>query len=112
MIRLKELRQKNNLKRSDLAKALNLPQSTVANYENESRQMPYSLLITFADFFNVTVDYLLGRTDDCATRHSPLYSESGLTAQEKQLIGLFRNCTPTGKSRTTEYCNLWVKKGK
>lgn len=54
----------NGLKRSEFAKEIGLPASTVANYENETRQAPYKLLIAFAEYFNVSVDYLLGKTDD------------------------------------------------
>lgn len=64
MFRLKELRMENGLKRSEFAKEIGLPASTVANYENETRQAPYKLLIAFAEYFNVSVDYLLGKTDD------------------------------------------------
>ena len=50
MFRLKELRLENGMTRSSLARALELPATTVANYENETRQAPYELLIRLADF--------------------------------------------------------------
>ncbi len=110
MIRLKELRYENGMKRSELARAVNLPASTIANYENETRQMPYEILILFADFFNVTIDYLLCRTDEFDNqKDSQPVAENILTSQEKELIYSFRNCSNTGKNRTVEYCNLWNK---
>ncbi len=110
MIRLKELRYENGMKRSELARAVGLPASTIANYENETRQMPYEILVLFADFFNVTIDYLLCRTDEFDNqKNNPPIPENILTAQEKELIYGFRNCSNTGKNRIMEYCNLWNK---
>ncbi len=109
MIRLKELRYENGLKRSELAREVNLPASTIANYENETREMPYKILISFADYFNVTIDYLLGRTDEFENSNEQNIAEGLLTTQEKELLFSFRSCSNTGKNRTIEYCNLWKK---
>ena len=43
---------------------MNMAQNTISQYENEVRQADYETLIAFADFFDVSVDYLLGRTDN------------------------------------------------
>lgn len=43
---------------------LNLNQNTISRYENEQREADYKTLILFADYFGVSVDYLLGRTDN------------------------------------------------
>lgn len=43
---------------------LNMNQNTLSRYENELRQADYKTLILFADYFGVSIDYLLGRTDD------------------------------------------------
>ncbi len=63
-IRLKELREKHNISQLKLAMELNLTQNSVSRYENGEREADYNTLIAFADYFNVSVDYLLGRTDD------------------------------------------------
>lgn len=47
-----------------LAMDLNMAQNTISRYENEARQADYETLILFADYFAVSVDYLLGRTED------------------------------------------------
>ena len=39
-------------------------QNTISRYENEVRQADYATLIKFADYFNVSIDYLLERTDN------------------------------------------------
>ncbi len=63
IFRLKELRKKNHLSQIKLAMDLNMNQNTISRYENEIREADYKTLILFADYFNVSIDYLLGRTD-------------------------------------------------
>lgn len=63
-MRLKELRLKYGLSQQKLAIDLNLNQNSISRYENELRQADYRTLIAFADYFNVSIDYLLERTDD------------------------------------------------
>lgn len=43
---------------------LNINQNSISRYENEERQADYNMLIKIADYFDVSVDYLLGRTDN------------------------------------------------
>lgn len=47
-----------------LAIELNMTQNSISRYENEVREADYQTLIKFADFFNVSIDYLLERTDN------------------------------------------------
>ena len=46
-----------------LAMELNLNQNSISRYENCEREADYKTLIKFADYFGVSLDYLLGRTD-------------------------------------------------
>ena len=61
--RLKELRKKRKISQLKLALDLNMNQNSISRYENMERQADYETLIQFADYFNVSLDYLLGRTD-------------------------------------------------
>lgn len=62
--RLKDLREKRGLSQEALADELAIPRSSITNYENSDDRLPrQKRLNEIADFFNVTVDYLLGRTD-------------------------------------------------
>lgn len=61
--RLKELRMNNGLKQSDLAKLLSISTSRYGQYETGRRSPDYKLLIQIANFYNVSIDYLLGRTN-------------------------------------------------
>ncbi|MBP3380371.1 MAG: helix-turn-helix transcriptional regulator [Ruminococcus sp.] len=62
-MRLKELRIKAGLSQQQLAFKLNTTQNTISRYENNQREMDYQTLIDVAELFNVSIDYLLGRTD-------------------------------------------------
>lgn len=59
LIRLKSLREENNLSQQAIASVLNVSQRTYSYYEN-GRTIPIRLLITLAKYYNVSLDYLLG----------------------------------------------------
>ena len=61
--RLKELRENKDLSQSELAEVMHISQSSISEYENGNQQPPLAMLTQLADFFNVNVDYLLGRTN-------------------------------------------------
>ncbi len=63
-----ELRQDRKMTQEDLAKVLFVTSGTISNYENGVHLPDIEKLISLADFFGVTTDYLLGR---CASRLSP-----------------------------------------
>lgn len=63
-VRLRELRKERGLTQAELAKLLSIGESTISFYESGKRQPDYETLIRLADFFNVSVDYLIGRTDN------------------------------------------------
>lgn len=63
VFRLKELRKKRRISQIKLALDLDMNQNSISRYENMEREADYATLIKFADYFGVTLDYLLGRTD-------------------------------------------------
>lgn len=63
MDRLKQLRLEANLTQVEFADLIGINQVTYSRYENGSRTVPYDLLIKMADYYGVSTDYLLGRTD-------------------------------------------------
>ena len=62
-MRLKELRKKRGLSQQRLAMELNVNQNTISRYETGEREADYKSLIMLADYFGVSIDYLLERTD-------------------------------------------------
>ncbi|MBE5748172.1 MAG: helix-turn-helix transcriptional regulator [Clostridiales bacterium] len=60
-MRLKELREAKGLKQKEVAEIIGYSEVSYARYENEKREPDISTLCKLAEFFNVTVDYLIGR---------------------------------------------------
>lgn len=63
----KELRKKQKLTQVELAKLLNLNQTTVGKWENEKALPDYQTLINLSKLYNVSIDYLLGNTNELTT---------------------------------------------
>ena len=64
MERLKLLRKKRRISQLRLAIDLGMNQNSISRYETGEREADYQTLIAFADYFNVSIDYLLERTDN------------------------------------------------
>ena len=64
--RLKQIREENNLTQKQVAEGSGIPLRTYQRYENGEREPSISTLIALADYFKVSTDYLLGRTDNPA----------------------------------------------
>ena len=58
-IRLRELRKNKNITQLQLALDLNMNQNTISRYESGEREADYRTLIMLADYFDVSIDYLL-----------------------------------------------------
>lgn len=61
--RIRNLREDKDLTQEKLAKILNISQRTYSRYENADSMMPLDILIQIADFHDVSIDYLLERTN-------------------------------------------------
>ncbi len=61
--RLRDLREDNDLKQRQLAQVLHVSQTTYSRYESGAIDIPSDALIKLADFYGVSTDYLLGRSD-------------------------------------------------
>lgn len=62
--RIKEIREDRDLYQSDIAKVLNITQSQYSLYENGIRLIPIDKLAMLAKYYNTSVDYLIGLTDE------------------------------------------------
>ena len=69
--RLRDLREDKDLKQKDLAKVLQVHQTTYSDYELDRLNVPVQTLHRLADFYQVSIDYLLGRTDVKTPYHKP-----------------------------------------
>ena len=100
MNRMKLLREQHNLSQTDLAKILNISRQSYNFYENEKRDPDTTMLIRIADFFNVSLDYLLGRTN----APSPITQEKTSSHQEEVLRDI-EDITPEMASEVRQFIN-------
>ena len=63
MNRIRDLREDKDMRQIDLAKATGIDQRTISNYETGKSSPDSYALIKLADFFNVSIDYLVGRVN-------------------------------------------------
>ncbi|MBQ7290554.1 MAG: helix-turn-helix transcriptional regulator [Clostridia bacterium] len=62
--RLKDLREEREKKQIEIAMLLNTSQEQYSRWENGVRELPMHHFITLANFYNVSIDYLVGITDN------------------------------------------------
>ena len=95
-LRLKELREQKGLSQYSLAAALQCPQSTIGNWEAGKRETNFATLDKLANYFGVSVDYLLGREPKPPTESERAggVSDSATveltTTEEDTLLSLYR----------------------
>ncbi|MBE6664101.1 MAG: helix-turn-helix transcriptional regulator [Ruminococcaceae bacterium] len=63
-MRIKDLREDNDLPQRELADYLHIKQNTYSQYENGQRQLPIEVLIALAKYYKTSTDYILGLTDE------------------------------------------------
>lgn len=61
--RLRQLREEKGILQKNIAEVLNITRAAITQYENDNRFPDQEMLMKIADFYDVTLDYLLGRTD-------------------------------------------------
>ena len=104
MIRLFELRSERELSQRDMAKAMNVSQGTYNNWENSNTQPSIEQLIALAKFFGVSVDYIIGNSDDFGTIN---YEENG---EHKNFLGLYVAASPEIQSAIKTILEEYNKK--
>ena len=94
--RLKKLRKKEKLTQKDIATFLNISQPAYQQFESGKKKMNLETMEKLADFFNVSTDYLLGKTDipdldlevdiDNAIDNSVAYDGTPITDNDREII--------------------------
>lgn len=100
--RFKQLREEKGYSQQMLADKLSISRSTVGMYESGLREPNFELLEEIADFFNVDMDYLVGKST--IKRKIPVLQKNGiikespaLTAEEKEFLNLFETASPEAR---------------
>ncbi len=96
--RFRQLMDDHQITRKELAEQLNIAYSTLGNYLNGDREPDIDMLIKIADFFSVSVDYLLGH-----------HTDETISDEETRLLHLFRQLTPEHRQLLTEITNVMGK---
>ena len=63
ILKIKDLREDNDLTQAQIAELLMCDQSLYSKYERGEREIPLRLLIILSDYYNVSLDYIVGRTN-------------------------------------------------
>ena len=86
---LKRLRVNQNLTQDDFAKKINITKAAISNYENGRRLPDYETLELIADYFNVNIDFLMGRK--FCEKDKLVITRNQYTSKEKDIIKKYRN---------------------
>lgn len=96
MIRIKELRNQMNISQQTLADALHVTQQSIYKYEHGLAEPDLGILIECAKYFNTSVDYLIGATDN--PNRYEAYETSAITTDELNLLNYYRSFSPQKQS--------------
>jgi Predicted transcriptional regulators len=100
--RIKELRIEKKITQEDLAKILSFGRTAISNYESGRSEPSYNTVSKLAEFFDVSIDYLLGKTDiRNAYTKLPTLNEESL-----KLIDSTKDLSPESKRMLNEYIKL------
>lgn len=91
--KLKQLRGEKKLSQKELANLIGYGQSTVANWETATTEPNIQQLLKLSDFFSVSIDYLVGNTDNRAVSKNPNLME--IYPNEREIIRKYRAMPPT-----------------
>ena len=103
--RLRELRKSNNVSQQKLSKYLNFGYTAIANYESGRNQPSLDTVKKIAQYFDVTVDYLIGASDYPR-------SEKDITDKEAELLKIFRRINDEERDALLKVVNLMFQDNK
>lgn len=101
--RLKDLRLTHGFTQAYLSKELHIGQATIACYENGTREPHISILSAYADFFQCSVDFLIGREDEFGNISIGEQKNAELSPDEKELLDLFKTLDPLHQKQVIGY---------
>nr|WP_312579613.1 helix-turn-helix domain-containing protein [Sedimentibacter sp.] len=88
--RLKQLRKENKLKQEDLGSLINVSKTQISDIENGKKSTSIENLVVLAEYFNVSIDYLLGKSDNSSATIDKNNDIHNLTENEMELLKDFR----------------------
>lgn len=100
MKRLKELRESKQMSQQALADILHVTQQTIYKYEHELAEPDLDVILHLADFFDTSVDYLIGYTDVSARYE--IYPADAITRSEHRVLEYYRRLSPRAQELIQE----------
>ena len=91
MNRIKMLREEKQMNMREVADALKIPYTTYVNYEKELREPNSEMLVSLANYFEGSIDYLIGRSDSRKNNLLNNELESNFNIKEKKLVDSYRS---------------------
>lgn len=104
MLRIKKLRENKGINMREAARLLSMPYTTYVNYEKGLREPTSEVLIQLADFYDTSIDYMVGRPSFnskytlAQCNAAPQTTTPELSATEQELIRKFRKLDKRGKA--------------
>ena len=109
---LKSMREEKNLSQKTLAEASGVSPTCICQLETGMRNPTGSTLVALADFFEVSVDYLLGRADDFGNITVKSTADNNITKEEQEILQSFRSLSRSEQTQLKEYATFLSKKKK
>ena len=109
MTKIKELRKEEGKTQREIAEAIGVSAQVFRNYEIGRNQPSIEMLIKIADYFLVSVDYLIGRSDDLGII-SFRAEEETLTEGERKILHRYRKLDESRKDSLIEYADFLSEK--
>ncbi len=100
----KILRKANGLSQMQLAEALKVSKACISMIEIGKNEPTANTLIRYADFFECSVDFLLGREDDFGNIALP--DNTSLSTDEEKLLAVYRKLSPVNKAHVCVYADI------
>lgn len=99
--KLRDLRKQSNLSQIELAKALNITNQTLSHYELNKRIPDLNMISKMADYFDISVDYLLGRVDQ-----NEIYVSENLTQYNHEDFTNIKNLSDENQKKILDYIRM------
>lgn len=104
---LKYLRMEKNISQQKLAEIIGVSQQSINKYENHNIEPDIATLILLADYFNTSVDYLIGNTD--INHKIQIIEPYDLNSDESALINNYRKLTSPEKDSIKNIITIYLK---
>lgn len=102
--RIRDLREDNDLLQKQICEIIGCKQQQYQLYESGKREIPVHQLIQLAEYYNVSLDYITGRT-----KEKNSLSNKGLSENETKLIKKYRSLSENGKGKILERMDIIIE---